>query len=112
MKGKTIISASNDIELQSKVLDKEIKNIMRKLAATAKEKEVVRKKLEITANKLAATAKEKEVVRKKLEIVEIAESEAKAKDEAMLSSISDGMIAVDNKGRVVAMSKATEKILG
>lgn len=37
---------------------------------------------------------------------------AKAKDEAMLNSIGEGLVAVDNKGMVVVMNKAAERILG
>jgi len=37
---------------------------------------------------------------------------AKAKDEAMLASIGDGIIATDRKGRVIQMNRAAEKLLG
>lgn len=36
----------------------------------------------------------------------------KAKDDAMLESIGEGLIAVDNDGKVVIMNKSAEKILG
>jgi PAS domain S-box-containing protein len=38
--------------------------------------------------------------------------EAKAKDEAILKSIGDGMIAVDSNGNIIAMSEVTENMLG
>jgi len=36
----------------------------------------------------------------------------KVKEEALLESIGDGMIAVDERGRIIAMSKVTEGMLG
>ncbi len=38
--------------------------------------------------------------------------EAKAKDEAILSSIGDGMIATDQNARVIFMNEAAEKLIG
>ncbi|MCX6796801.1 MAG: ATP-binding protein, partial [Candidatus Falkowbacteria bacterium] len=37
---------------------------------------------------------------------------AKAKDEALLASIGEGVVAVDESERIIAVSKATEKMLG
>jgi PAS domain S-box-containing protein len=39
-------------------------------------------------------------------------AEAKSKDEAMLASIGDGVIATDRKGRVIQMNRVAEKLLG
>jgi PAS domain S-box-containing protein len=125
---------------QLAVTAREKENVRKKLAVTAqqlkfkaeqlvlvaKEKENVRKRLAVTAEKLAMTAKEKEIVRGKLAITAktlrledeklavFAENlaESKAKEEAILSSIGDGMVAADSKGRVLSISKATEGIIG
>lgn len=75
MSNKNIISASDDIILNLKVLAKEKEAVRRKLAVTAKKLALTAKKLAITAKekesvrrKLAATAKEKESVRRKLAV--------------------------------------------
>lgn len=107
------------------------------LAVTAKEKESVRRKLVVTAGKLrmkaaqlAVTAKEKEVVRRKLivtakklkishetlekKILERTKDleQVRAKDEAILASIGDGLVATDNNGRVLLVNKAFERLMG
>jgi len=101
------------------VTAKEKESIRRKLAVTAKEKESIRRNLAVTAKQLAVTAQEKEDVRRKLAV--IAEelrlkakqlAEAKAKDEAMLASIGDGLVATDTEGKIALMNKAFEEMLG
>jgi PAS domain S-box-containing protein len=91
----------------------------KQLAVTAKEKESIRRKLAVTAKQLAVTAKEKESIRRKLAVT--AEelrlnakqlAEAKAKDEAMLASIGDGLVATDTEGKIALMNKAFEEMLG
>ncbi|MFA6294904.1 MAG: ATP-binding protein [Candidatus Paceibacterota bacterium] len=100
-----------------------------KLAATAKEKESVRRKLAITAAKLAVTAEEKEGVRRKLVITakklkisyETLENKvlertkslemARAKEESILLSIGDGLMATDEKGNIIFINKTAEKLL-
>ncbi len=47
-------------------------------------------------------------IRKIIENIE----EASAKDEAMLSSIGDGVIAVDESGNIITVNKAAEEMLG
>ena len=105
----------------------------RKLVVTAKGKEDVRRKLAITAKQLAVTAKEKEIVRRKLvvtakeketvrrKLVVTAENlslkakqlaETTAKDGALLESIGDGVIATDQKGKVILINKIAENLLG
>ena len=94
-----------------------------KLAATAKEKEVVRRKLVVTA-------REKEVVRRKLVVTaaklkrayETLEKKVRertkslemvrAKEEAILLSIGDGLLATDEKGNIIFINKTAEKLLG
>src|SRR3989344_4163758 len=85
----------------------------KELAVTAKEKENARRKLEVIAKQLAVTAKEKESTRRKLvvtaeelkrlyETLEKKVSErtkdleqTRAKNEAILTSIGDGLVVVD-----------------
>ena len=101
-----------------------------KLAATAEEKELVRRKLAVIAGELALTAKEKEVVRRKLAVTaaklkrsyETLEKKvlertkslemARAKEEAILLSIGDGLLATDEKGNIIFINKTAEKLLG
>jgi PAS domain S-box-containing protein len=107
-----------------------------KLVVTAREKESVRrelvgtaKKLRIKARQLAITAKEKESVRRKLaitagklkksretlerKVIERTKSleMARAKEEAILHSIGDGLIATDEKGQIILINKTAEKLL-
>ena len=79
MSKKTIISASGNIVLKLKALAKEKEVVRRKLAITAKEKERVRNKLVVTAKQLAVIAKEKEDVR--LKLVETAKELKESRDE-------------------------------
>ncbi|MFA6414869.1 MAG: ATP-binding protein [Candidatus Paceibacterota bacterium] len=101
-----------------------------KLAATAREKESVRRKLAVTAAKLAVTAREKESVRRKLAVTaeklrrayETLEKKvrertkslemARAKEEAILLSIGDGLLATDEKGNIIFINKTAEHLLG
>ena len=94
-----------------------------KLAVTAEEKEVVRRKL-------AVAAEEKESVRRKLVVVaeklkksyETLEQKvlertkdlemSRAKEEAILLSIGDGLLVTDEKGNIIIINKRAEKLLG
>lgn len=107
------------------------------LAVTAKEEEkcrrrlvVTEKKLRLKAAQLAVTAREKEVVRRKLVVTarqlkishetlkkKILErtkdlEQVKAKDEAILASIGDGLVATDNDGLILLVNKAFERLMG
>ena len=86
----------------------EKEDVRRKLAVTAEEKEDVRRKLVITAQELknAYETLEKKVFdrTKSLEM-------ARAKEEAILLSIGDGLMATDEKGNVIFINKTAEKIL-
>ena len=101
-----------------------------KLAATAEEKENVRRKLAVIAGELAVTAREKETVRRKLVVTaeklkgsyETLEKKvlertkdlemARAKEEAVLLSIGDGLIVTDEKGGIILINKTAEKLFG
>ncbi len=122
MDKKTIFSTSNDTIFKLKILAEEKESVRRKLvvtanmlslkakqlAATAKEKENVRRKLLITAEKLK---KSRETLEKKvLERTKSLEM-ARAKEEAILLSIGDGLIATDKIGKIILMNKTAEKLL-
>ena len=91
------------------VTAKEKESIRRKLVVTAKEKEDVRRKLVVTAKKLKmshATLGKKVLERTKdLELL-------RAKDEAILASIGDGLVATDKNKRILLVNKAFERLLG
>jgi len=100
-----------------------------KLAVVAEEKENVRRKLAVTAAKLAETAKEKESVRRDLVVTaaklkrayETLEKKVRertqslemvrAKEEAILLSIGDGLLATDEKGNIIFINKTAEILL-
>ena len=98
----------------------------KQLALVAKEKEYIRKKLVVTAEalklkakQLALVAKEKENIRKKLavtaeELKLKAENieQVEAKDQAILASIDDGVVACDKNGLVLLFNKAAELLTG
>ena len=91
------------------VTAEEKENVRRKLAVTAEEKEVVRQKLVVTAKKLKGlyeTLEQKVSERTKdLEM-------SRAKEEAILLSIGDGLLATDEKGNIIFINKTAEKLLG
>ncbi|MDO8482639.1 MAG: ATP-binding protein [bacterium] len=102
----------------------------RQLAVTAKEKESTRQKLEVTARQLAVIAKEKESIRRKLVVTakklkkshETLEKKVlnrtkdleqiRAKNEAILTSIGDGLVVVDKEGKISYINKSFEEMLG
>lgn len=144
MNTKSIVSASDDIILNLKVLAEEKESVRRKLIITAAKLAVTAAKLAVTAEKLAATAKEKERVRRKLAVTakekevvrrklavtaaklkrsyETLEKKvfertkslemARAKEEAILLSIGDGLLATDEKGGIIFINKTAERLLG
>lgn len=137
MEIKNTISASNDIILNLKILAEEKESVRRKLAITASKLAVTAKKLATTAKekevvrrKLAVTAEEKESVRRKLVLTaeklrishETLEhkvlrrtkelADAKAKDEAILASIGDGLAVADEKGHLIFFNKNASEIFG
>ena len=176
---KSLISASDKIALQLKILDKEKEDARRKLAVTAeklrlkakqlavtaKEKEIARRKLQVTAEKLrlkakqlAVTAKEKEDTKRKLEVTakelrlkakqlaivakekedvrrklvvtakKLKQSydtlekkvlertkdleQLRARDEAILQSIGDGLVVADTEGKIMYVNNAFEEMVG
>jgi PAS domain S-box-containing protein len=131
------VSASDDIILSLKILAREKEVVRRKLAVTAAKLAVTAKKLAATAKekesvrrKLAVTAREKESVRRKLVVVaeklkksyETLEQKvlertkdlemSRAKEEAILLSIGDGLLVTDEKGNIIIINKRAEKLLG
>ncbi|MFZ2252816.1 MAG: ATP-binding protein [Minisyncoccia bacterium] len=102
----------------------------KQLAITAKEKESTRRKLVVTAEQLAKTAEEKESTRRKL-VVTARElkrlhgtlekkvlrrtkdlEQIRAKNEAILTSIGDGLVVVDKEGKISYINKSFEEMLG
>ena len=102
----------------------------KQLAVTAKEKEVARRKLVVTAKRLAVTAEEKESTRRKL-VVTAKElkrlygtlekkvlrrtkdlEHIRSRNEAILTSIGDGLVVVDKGGKINYINKSFEEMLG
>src|SRR3990167_3954578 len=135
LKAKQIVVTAKKNEAE--VILKEKESIRRKLVVTAEEKESIRRKLVVTAEELklkarqlAVTAKEKEDVRRKLVVTakKLKMSHAtlgkkvlertkdlellRAKDEAILASIGDGLVATDKNKRILLVNKAFERLLG
>ena len=73
-------------------------NTALKLKVLAKKKESVRRKLAVTAEQLRLKAKNF--------------AQVKAKDEAIILSIGDGLVVADENGKIVLVNKAFEKMLG
>lgn len=104
--------------------------IAKKLEILAKEKEIARRKLVVTAKQLAITAKEKERARRKLVVTakelkrlyqtlekKVLErtkdlEQTRAKNEAILTSIGDGLVVVDKGGKISYINKSFEEMLG
>lgn len=115
------------------VTAKKKENVRSKLVVTAKVKENVRRKLAVTAGalrrkakQLAVTAREKESVRHKLAVTaeglrrkakQLAVTakelgQARAKEEAILASIGDGVMACNKDGRVMLFNRVAEVLTG
>jgi len=87
----------------------EKERVRRKLVVTAKEKEVVRRKLAVTAAKLKKSYETlEEKVRERTKSLEM----ARAKEEAILLSVGDGLLATDEKGNITFINKMAENLLG
>ncbi len=137
MSKKNALSASDQIALQLKILDREKEAARRKLAVTAEKLRIKARQLAITAKEkeqtrrtLAITAKEKEDVRRKLKITahklklsydtlekKVRErtkdlEQLRAKDEAILSSIGDGIVVADTQGKITYVNHAFEEMVG
>ncbi len=83
--------------------------VRRKLVVTAEEKEEVRRKLVVTAEKLKKSYETLE--QKVLERTKDLEM-SRAKEEAILLSIGDGLLVTDEKGNIIIINKRAEKLLG
>jgi PAS domain S-box-containing protein len=123
---KRLYPETDDTTTKLKVLAKKKESTRRKLVVTAKKlaltaekKENIRNNLIITARQLAIVAKEKEVIRKKLAVTAEALrlkaeniEQVEAKEEAILASIDDGVVACDKNGQVTLFNKAAEILTG
>ncbi|TSC81974.1 MAG: Uncharacterized protein G01um101420_757 [Parcubacteria group bacterium Gr01-1014_20] len=113
---KRITSTSDSIALKLAILAKEKENARRKLvvtakqlAATAKEKESIRRKLVVTAQELKRLhgTLEKKVLQRTKDLEQI-----RSKNEAILTSIGDGLVVVDKEGKISYINKSFEEMLG
>lgn len=84
-------------------------DIALKLKVLAKEKEVTRRKLVVTAEKLKKLhgTLEKKVLERTKALEQI-----QAKNEAILTSIGDGLVVVDKEGKINYINKSFEEMLG
>ena len=86
------------------------------ISALAKEKESARRKLVITANQLAATARELKKLHEMLEEKVLQRTkdleQIKSRNEAILTSIGDGLVVVDKEGKISYINKSFEEMLG
>ena len=126
-----------NVRRKLEITAKDKENVRQKLEITAADKESIRRKLTFTAKKLAlkakqlaVTAADKESIRRKLAVIseklkksyETLEKnvfertkdleQARAKDIAILSSIADGLIVTDEKGRITFGNSVFEQLLG
>jgi PAS domain S-box-containing protein len=101
---KLVVTAA---ELAVSAEEKE--GVRRKLVVTAKEKETVRRKLEVTARQLKGSYEtlEKKVMERTKSL-----ERSRAKEEAILLSIGDGLLVTDEKGNVIIFNKTAEKLFG
>lgn len=132
-KAKQLASTAVEKEIDRKELVVTAENlalIAKELAVTAKEKEIVKHKLALTARKLKesyASLEKKVLTRTKdledsniatrnlledLQIEKETLAYANAKDEALLASIGDGVIATDKEGKIILMNQAAHNMLG
>ena len=95
---KNIVSLSEGVVCEPQILAKKKENVRRKLSERAEDLEQTRL---ATLNVLEDLQVEKEAL-----------AHAKAKDEAILASVGDGLVAINPDGRIILMNKAAEKLLG
>ena len=113
---KKTFSTSDDITLKLKILAEEKESTRRKLVITAKRLAVIAREKEITRRKLAVTARElkrlhatleKKVLQRTRDLAQIT-----SKNEAILTSIGDGLVVVDKGGKISYINKSFEEMLG
>lgn len=130
-------SSAHDTAVYDTSLIHERENARRKLAVTAKQLAVIakdnesaRQKLVVTAKQLAETATEKESTRRKLVVTarELKKlhstlekkvlkrtkdlEQIRAKNDAILASIGDGLVVVDKEGKITYINKSFEEMVG
>src|SRR4029077_4160223 len=108
-----------DVEFVSNVYmvndEKVIQCNIRDISARKKANEIIEAR---TAELENLTKSQEEAKKAMLNVMEdLAQAKAiieieKAKDEAMLASIGEGLIAVDNNRKIVTMNKSAERMLG
>ncbi len=91
------------------VTAKQLRLKAKQLAVTAKEKEDTKRKLEVTAKKLKISYETLE--RKVLERTKDLE-QLRAKDEAILASIGDGIVVADTAGKITYVNHAFKDMVG
>ena len=95
---------------QLAVAAKEKEDVRRKLVVTAQqEKESIRRTLAVTAGKLQKShlTLEKMVLRRTRDL-----EQTRARNEAILTSIGDGLVVVDKEGKISYINKSFEEMLG
>ncbi len=94
---------------QLAVVANEKEDVRRKLVVTAQEKESIRRTLAVTTGKLKKShlTLEKKVLRRTKDLEQI-----RSKNEAILTSIGDGLVVVDKEGKISYIDKSFEEMLG
>jgi PAS domain S-box-containing protein len=94
---------------QLAVAANEKEDVRRKLVVTAQEKERIRRTLAVTTGKLKKShlTLEKKVLRRTKDLEQI-----RSRNEAILTSIGDGLVVVDKEGKISYINKSFEDMLG
>jgi PAS domain-containing protein len=113
---KKTFSTSDDITLKLKILAEEKESTRRKLVITAKRLAVIAREKEVARRKLAVTARELKRLHSTLEKKVLSRTkdleQIRSKNEAILTSIGDGLVVVDKEGKISYINKSFEEMLG
>lgn len=102
----------DDLEIQVRKRTLQLQDINKKLLGEIVERKRTQKILQKSNDMLESAKQAMLNVMEDLGDAKVIIEREKAKDDAMLASIGEGMIAVDNLGQVILMNKAVEEILG